>query len=140
TSLRRRITLRMEAVGVEDFASYQAHLEVHPGEFGDLLNTVLINVTSFFRDEDAWAALKAQVIPAIAANAGEDRPIRIWSVGCASGEEPYSIAMLMAEQLGTAEFCRRVKIYATDLDEEALKIARAASYAPRDVEGIPPEY
>src|SRR5690606_17455710 len=51
TSLRRRITLRMEAVGVEDFASYQAHLEVHPGEFGDLLNTVLINVTSFFRDE-----------------------------------------------------------------------------------------
>src|SRR5690606_13969598 len=91
TSLRRRITLRMEAVGVEDFASYQAHLEVHPGEFGDLLNTVLINVTSFFRDEDAWAALKAQVIPAIAANAGEDRPIRIWSVGCASGEEPYSI-------------------------------------------------
>src|SRR4051812_37467265 len=140
TSLRRRITLRMEAVGTDDFAAYQAHLEVHPGEFEDLLNTVLINVTSFFRDEDAWTALKTQVIPAIIEKGDEDSPIRIWSVGCASGEEPYSLAMLLAEQLGLREFSRRVKIYATDLDEEALKVARNASYAPREVESVPPEY
>jgi chemotaxis methyl-accepting protein methylase len=63
TSLRRRITLRMEAVGVEDFSAYQAHLEVHPGEFEDLLNTVLINVTSFFRDDEAWSVLRDRVIP-----------------------------------------------------------------------------
>ena len=127
TSLRRRIALRMEAVGADDFAAYRAHLEAQPSEFEDLLNTVLINVTSFFRDADAWDVLRTQVIPNIIANTKEDVPIRVWSVGCASGEEPYSIAMLFADLLGTADFCRRVKIYATDLDEEALKTARVAS-------------
>ena len=140
TSLRRRITLRTEAANVEGFAAYQSHLEADPGEFAHLLNTVLINVTSFFRDAEAWEVLKAEVIPAIIARVEDDRPIRVWSVGCASGEEPYSIAMLFAEVLGNAEFCRRVKIYATDLDEEALKTARLATYAPRDVEGVPPDY
>ena len=139
TSLRRRIGLRMEAVGAEDFAAYRAHLEAQPGEFADLLNTVLINVTSFFRDPDAWEVLREQVIPAVVAAAKDDRAIRVWSVGCASGEEPYSIAMLLAEAMGTVEFCRRVKIYATDLDEEALKVARLATYSPREVEGVPPE-
>ncbi len=137
TSLRRRITLRMEAVGVDNFGAYRSHLEAQPSEFDDLLNTVLINVTSFFRDEEAWEVLRTQVIPAIVANAEDDRSIRVWSVGCASGEEPYSIAMLFAEEMGTADFCRRVKIYATDLDEEALKVARLATYSPRDVEGVP---
>ncbi len=139
TSLRRRITLRMEAIGAADFGAYQSHLEVHPGEFEDLLNTVLINVTSFFRDADAWEVLRNEVIPQIIASADEDRPIRVWSVGCASGEEPYSIAMLFAEALGAHAFCERVKIYATDLDEEALRAARQATYVPRDVEGVPPE-
>ncbi len=137
TSLRRRIALRMETVGAEDFTTYRAHLEAQPSEFGDLLNTVLINVTSFFRDEEAWRVLAEQIIPALIDHAEEDRSIRIWSIGCASGEEPYSIAMLLAEQLGAAEFCRRVKIYATDLDEEALKTARLATYSPRDVENVP---
>ncbi|WP_267396631.1 MULTISPECIES: CheR family methyltransferase [unclassified Sphingomonas] len=137
TSLQRRITLRMEAVGAADFAAYQAQLEADPGEFESLLNTVLINVTSFFRDEEAWERLKTQVVPAIIARAEPSRPIRIWSVGCASGEEPFSIAMLFAEYLGITEFCQRVKIYATDLDEEALKTARLAIYSPRDVESVP---
>jgi two-component system CheB/CheR fusion protein len=140
TSLRRRITLRMEALGIEDFMGYQAHLEVHPGEFGDLLNTVLINVTSFFRDEEAWDVLRTRVVPQVLANAKDDRPIRVWSVGCASGEEPYSLAMLFAEEMGVAEFCRRVKIYATDLDEDALKAARLASYQARNVQSVPPDY
>ena len=137
TSLKRRIALRMEALGLEDFAAYRAHLEAQPTEFSDLLNTVLINVTSFFRDAEAWEVLKTQVIPAVVGNAEDGRPIRVWSVGCASGEEPYSIAMLLAEELGSAEFCRRVKIYATDLDEEALKMARLATYSPREVENVP---
>ncbi|RHW17534.1 PAS domain S-box protein [Sphingomonas gilva] len=139
TSLKRRITLRMEAIGVDQFSAYQAHLEADPGEFENLLNTVLINVTSFFRDAAAWEVLKEQVVPQVIANAEPDRPIRIWSIGCASGEEPYSIAMLFAEELGVQEFCRRVKIYATDLDEEALKVARLATYSPRDVENVSPE-
>jgi two-component system CheB/CheR fusion protein len=139
TSLRRRIALRMEALGADDFAAYRGHLEAQPAEFAELLNTVLINVTSFFRDADAWEVLKEKVIPAVIANAADERLIRVWSVGCASGEEPYSIAMLFAEVLGAAEFCRRVKIYATDLDEEALKVARLATYSPRDVEGVAPD-
>lgn len=139
TSLRRRIMLRMEAVGVEEFGTYQSHLEADPGEFESLLNTVLINVTSFFRDAEAWEVLKTEVVPRLIANTEPDRPIRVWSVGCASGEEPYSIAMLLAETLGVTEFCNRVKIYATDLDEEALKTARLATYTPRDVEGVPPD-
>ena len=93
TSLRRRITLRMETVNRDDFAAYRAYLEAQPSEYEELLNTVLINVTSF-RDEDAWNVIRDQVIAEILGNAEEDRPIRVWSVGDASGEEPYSIAML----------------------------------------------
>jgi two-component system CheB/CheR fusion protein len=137
TSLQRRILLRMENVGIAEFADYQAHLEAQPGEFEDLLNTVLINVTSFFRDAEAWEALKTEVIPAIIESASHDRAIRVWSVGCASGEEPYSIAMLLAERMGHRDFHRRVKIYATDLDEEALRTARQATYSSREVESVP---
>jgi len=137
TSLERRIRRRMEEVGCDDFTEYHAFLEAHPQEFIDLLNTVLINVTSFFRDTEAWEILKRDVVPRILARKGDRSQIRIWSVGCASGEEPYSLAMLFAEAMGSADFCRRVKIYATDLDEAALNIARHAVYAPRDVETVP---
>lgn len=137
TSLERRIRRRMEEVGCEDFTSYHAFLEAHPQEFVDLLNTVLINVTSFFRDTEAWEVLRRDVVPRIVASKGASGHIRIWSVGCASGEEPYSLAMLFAEEFGTAEVCRRVKIYATDLDEQALNAARHAVYTPRDLEVVP---
>ncbi len=139
TSLRRRIALRMEAAGVETFAAYQAHLEAEPREFSDLLDTVLINVTSFFRDQEGWDFLASDIIPALLAQAENDGPIRVWSVGCASGQEPYSIAMLFAEHLGIQQFGERVKIYATDLDEDALRTARQATYTPREVEGIRPD-
>jgi two-component system CheB/CheR fusion protein len=137
TSLRRRIALRMEHLRVERFSDYHSFLEAHPQEFVDLLNTVLINVTSFFRDPEAWDALRDEVLPRlIEPGRGRDQ-LRIWSVGCATGEEPYSLAMLFCERLGAAEFARRVKIYATDLDEAALNSARHASYLPRDVETVP---
>jgi two-component system, chemotaxis family, CheB/CheR fusion protein len=136
TSLRRRITLRMEQVGADGFAAYHALLEADPQEFGALLNTVLINVTSFFRDTDAWEALRQEVLPKLLVPARRGA-IRIWSVGCASGEEPYSLAILFVEALGATEFARRVKIYATDLDEAALETARHATYLPRDMENVP---
>ncbi|MBL6458459.1 PAS domain S-box protein [Belnapia sp. T6] len=141
TSLRRRVLRRMEQVSAESFAAYHGFLEVHPQEFIELLDTVLINVTSFFRDAEAWEALRAEAIPSLLLRGAGDPavPIRIWSAGCASGEEPYSLAMLFAEALGLEEFSRRVKIYATDLDEDALRIARQATYTPRDVEGVPPD-
>jgi two-component system CheB/CheR fusion protein len=139
TSLRRRINLRMQEVAAADYDAYQSFLEAHPQEFVELLNTVLINVTSFFRDPDAWDVLRDEVIPAIIARTDARESIRVWSVGCASGQEPYSVAMLFADALGVAEFCRRVKIYATDLDEAALEAARRASYAPREVESVSAE-
>lgn len=137
TSLERRVRRRMDEVGCDSFAAYHAFLEAHPQEFVDLLNTVLINVTSFFRDAEAWDVMRREVVPRILERKGDKEKIRIWSVGCASGEEPYSLAMMFAEVLGTAEFCRRVKIYATDLDDAALNTARHATYGPRDVESVP---
>src|SRR5690242_20590283 len=98
TSLKRRILLRMSEVNVESFGAYQSFLEVHPQEFAALLNTVLINVTSFFRDKEAWDTLREEVVPRLCAPERGGRPIRVWSVGCASGQEPYSLAMLFAER------------------------------------------
>ncbi|MCW2239994.1 CheR family methyltransferase [Azospirillum canadense] len=138
TSLQRRIRRRMEDVGCNDYGTYHELLEAHPQEFVEMLNMVLINVTSFFRDAEAWEVLKNDVVPQLVASLGDHGPIRIWSAGCASGEEPYSLAMLFAEALGGESFCNRVKIYATDLDQAALNIARHAMYTPRDVESVPP--
>jgi two-component system, chemotaxis family, CheB/CheR fusion protein len=126
TSLRRRIQQRMEEVGCADFGTYQAFVDANPQEFSDLLNTVLINVTSFFRDPEAWDVLSREVVPQIIERKKESQPIRIWSVGCASGQEPYSAAMLFAEAMGVEGFCNNVKVYANDLDDGALRTARSA--------------
>src|SRR3954462_8327152 len=137
-SLERRIQKRMEEVGIDNYADYQDRLEVTPDEFTDLFNTILINVTGFFRDKPAWDYIAEEIVPALLERVPEPQPLRIWSAACASGEEAYTIAMIMAEALGDEEFRRRVKIYATDVDEEALAVARHAVYT-RDVLGSVPE-
>jgi two-component system CheB/CheR fusion protein len=137
-SLGRRIQKRMQTVGVQTFSEYADYLEVHPTEFSELFNTILINVTAFFRDAPAWDHIREVVVPRILAS----RPtgnIRIWSAGCASGEEAYTLAMVFAEALGEDTFRDRVKIYATDVDEDALAAARQASYTRNDLEDVPPE-
>src|SRR5215217_8669674 len=139
TSLSRRIDKRMQEVGADGYLSYLDLLEVDPEEFTQLFNTILLNVTGFFRDPPAWGYLAAEILPRILADKGEDEPIRIWSAGCASGEEAYTLAMLAAETLGPDAVRERVKIYATDLDEEALNQARQARYAAKQVQGVPPE-
>src|SRR3954447_13425018 len=137
-SLERRIQKRMDEVGIDNYADYQDHLEVSPDEFTDLFNTILINVTGFFRDKPAWDYIAEEIVPALLERVPEPQPLRIWSAACASGEEPYTIAMIMAEALGEEGFRRRVKIYATDVDEEALAVARHAVYT-RDALGSVPE-
>src|SRR5207302_7120026 len=107
------------------------YLEVHPQEFGQLFNTILINVTEFFRDPAAWQALASTAIPHILESKGAEDQVRVWVAGCASGEEAYTLAILFAEAIGPEEFIRRVKIYATDVDEEALAKARLATYPAR---------
>ena len=137
-SLGRRIQRRMQTVGLKDYDEYLDHLQTHPDEFTLLFNTILINVTGFFRDPDAWAYLREEIVPDLLRRR-EGQPVRIWSAGCASGEEAYSLAMVLADQLGVEEFRDRVKIYATDVDEEALAQARQASYTLHDLEPVPPE-
>jgi two-component system CheB/CheR fusion protein len=113
------------------------YLEVHPTEFAELFNAILINVTAFFRDQPAWDYLRDEALPPLLASIPQHLPIRVWSAGCASGEEAYSIAMLLTEMLGREQYIDRVKIYATDIDDEALNQARQAAYGPKAVEGVP---
>jgi len=137
TTLMRRVQKRMAAVEIESFGDYVDYLEVHQDEFPNLFNTILINVTAFFRDPAAWDYLEREVVPHILTRDGSDEAIRIWSAGCSSGEEAYSIAMVMAEAMGPDDFRRRVKIYATDVDEEDLNMARQAIYSSRSVQAVP---
>ena len=139
TSLRRRIDKRIQDVGAGGYLSYLDLLEVDPEEFTQLFNTILLNVTSFYRDPPTWDYLRAEVLPRLLAEKDDDEPVRIWSAGCASGEEAYTLAMVVAEALGPEAVRERVKIYATDVDEEALTEARQARYTANQVEGVPPE-
>jgi two-component system CheB/CheR fusion protein len=139
STLMRRVEKRMAEVAVEDFGRYQTFLEAHPGEFTALFNTILINVTGFWRDPDAWSVLVREHVPALVGGEDAEWPVRVWSAGCASGEETYTLAMVFAEAMGTERFRQRVKIYATDVDDEALAHARSARYAERAMEGMPQE-
>ena len=138
SSLMRRVQKRMsELPDIKTYGAYLDYLEVHPEEFTPLFNTILINVTSFFRDPTAWEALAKGVIPKIIRSKRAGEAIRVCSVGCASGEEAYSVAMLLADALGDKAYRDRVKIYATDVDGEALAQARRGSYPTKVVAQVP---
>jgi two-component system, chemotaxis family, CheB/CheR fusion protein len=136
-SLMRRVLKRMYALDIDTFDEYLDYLQVRPDEFVPLFNTILINVTSFFRDPEVWDTFRATVIPAL--NGGPDRShtVRVWSAGCAGGQEAYSAAIMLAEELGIEAFRDRVKIYATDVDEEALAQARQATYSAKQIAELP---
>jgi two-component system CheB/CheR fusion protein len=135
-SLMRRVSKRMQMINIDSFVDYMDYLEVHPEEFSQLFNTILINVTSFFRDPAAWGYLGEEILPRLLQEKQPDEPIRVWSAGCASGEEAYTVAMALTEAMGVEAFRRRVKVYATDVDEEALNIARQASYTTKDLQAV----
>jgi two-component system, chemotaxis family, CheB/CheR fusion protein len=137
TSLTRRIKRRMQMVNIVDFTDYIDYLEVQPDEFSLLFNTILINVTGFFRDQDAWDVIRDRVIPEIMKNKRPNDLVRVWSTGCASGEEAYTAAILLAEALSEDQFRDRVKIYGTDVDEDALAKARQGAYTAKELEGAP---
>jgi two-component system CheB/CheR fusion protein len=138
SSLRRRVIKRMHEVAIESFSDYVDYLEVHPEEFNFLFNTILINVTAFFRDLPAWEYLEREIIPRILEHKGRGDPVRVWSAGCATGEEAYTLAILLAEAMGEEQFKQRVKIYATDVDEDALTKARHGTFSEKAVEPVPP--
>ncbi|MBD2057545.1 protein-glutamate O-methyltransferase CheR [Oculatella sp. FACHB-28] len=138
-SLLRRVRLRMRDVRVEHHQDYLDYLKQQPDEVTHLLNTVYINFTSFFRDRPVWDHLENEVIPKIIASKAPDEPIRIWSAGCASGEETYSLAILLAEALGINQFQQRVRIYGSDVDSEAILQAQKGCYPSYAVEPVPPD-
>lgn len=139
STLLRRVNKRLQSLSIGQFSDYIDYLEVHPEELNYLFNTILINVTDFFRDASAWEYLAKQVIPNIIQGKKKGQQIRIWCAGCASGEEAYTLAILMAEALGAEDFRHQVKIYATDIDEESLNQARQAVYLAKNVDIVPRE-
>jgi two-component system CheB/CheR fusion protein len=135
-TLERRVEKRIVAVGEETFGGYARYLDEHEEEFAELFNTILINVTTFFRDPEAWAYLRDEIVPRLLDEKADDEPIRLWSAGCASGEEAFSLAIVFCEAVGDEGFRDRVKIYATDLDEAALSLARHAVYTQKELEEV----
>lgn len=126
-TLMRRIRRRQFATGGENLAAYLGWVEAHPEELELLARDILISVTAFFRDREAFAALRRAVVDLVGRKSAGGE-IRVWVAGCATGEEAYSIAMLFADALGEKASQYRVQIFATDVDEEALNVARRGVY------------
>jgi two-component system, chemotaxis family, CheB/CheR fusion protein len=136
-SLMRRFEKRMQTVGVQSYEDYRSYLEAEPREFAELFDTILINVTGFFRDPAAWEYMTNEIVPKILEPKRNGETIRIWSAGCATGEEAYTAGILFAHALGPEAYADRVKIYATDLDDDALAHARQAKYERKELEAVP---
>lgn len=136
--LRRRIAVRMRARGQHTFAAYGALLDREPAEYDHLLDTLTINVTKFFRNLETWTALEQQVVPQLFAAKG---PIRVWSAGSASGEEAYTVAILLhewAEKHGKTAELSRVRIVGTDIDRRSLDAATRGVYPDLSLSETPP--
>ncbi len=128
--LRRRIAVRMRAVGALSYADYVRVLDETPGEVERLMDALTINVTKFYRNPETWNLLAEKVLPELWARTRGER-LKVWSAGCASGEEPYTLAMLFAEEAarrGEPHRLERVSIDATDIDRVCLDRARLARY------------
>ena len=119
----------MFQLNIGSYAEYGEYIRKHADEINQLLNTLLINVTEFFRDPPAWEILRHEILPPVLKRIKPGHSFRAWSAGCASGEEPYSIAILLAEHFGSRIQDYDIKIYATDIDEEALNTARRGEYS-----------
>src|SRR5690348_6583419 len=128
SSLERRFRHRMFQLRLDDYTKYSDYIRKNPSEVTDLLNAVLINVTQFFRDPPAWEVLRKEILPDLTARIRPGDTFRVWSAGCASGEETYSLAILLAEQFGPRLSDYDIKVYGTDVDEEALNTARRGEY------------
>lgn len=134
--LKRRLDVRRKARGVSTYSEYGRLLESDPAEFHALLATFSINVTAFFRDFEFYRVFYENIIPEIYSRHGGGAEIRAWSAGCASGEEPYTIAMLFAEAALVLDRFRG-KVIATDVSSKALERAKAGAYAQEAVKNVP---
>jgi two-component system CheB/CheR fusion protein len=132
----RRIHRRMQVKQCKDLDEYVQKLRQDPDEATFLFRDLLINVTSFFRDPEAFDVLRETVIPALFEGRDASDFVRVWAPGCATGEEVFSIAMLLLEHLDQVQNPPQLTIFATDLDEEALTVARAGRYPEALMDGV----
>ena len=140
TTFWRRVRRRMQVLELERIEDYIAHVEAVPKEATMLFRDLLISVTSFFRDAEAFAALQEEVIPTLFEQRDPADTIRVWVPGCATGEEVYSLAILLLEHAQTLAGPRpAIKLFATDIDEDALTIARVGRYPAALLEAVTPE-
>jgi two-component system CheB/CheR fusion protein len=135
----RRVVRRMQVTQHATIEGYIERLRQEPQEVNALFRDLLINVTNFFRDADAFEGLAASVIPKLFENRGADDTVRVWIPGCSTGEEVFSIAMLMREHMDKLSAVPRVQVFATDIDERALSVARAARYPEALLDSVSPE-
>jgi len=147
STIGRRIERRMALHQIKDMSVYARFLKQNTSEVHTLFNELLINVTSFFRDPEAFVALKQDILPALFANKSDDYVFRAWVAGCSSGEEAYSIAIIIRELMDEAnnDFTKdfpkdlKVQIYATDLDGDAISAARSGRYPAGIAQDVTPE-
>jgi two-component system CheB/CheR fusion protein len=137
-TLLRRIGRRMQVLDVRDMPAYLEALRSQPEEVQALLQDVLISVTNFFRDRAAWTALEA-IIPLLFQDKGPGDQVRVWVTACATGEEAYTVAMLLLEHARTLDQPPMVQVFATDIDDDAIRRARQGSYPETIVADVAPE-
>jgi two-component system CheB/CheR fusion protein len=139
-TILRRLQRRMTATNSARLRDYLSYVGSHPEEYQRLTSSFLIKVTEFFRDPELYDALRDEVLPRLIDEShGRENELRFWSAGCATGEEAYSIAMLVADALGDQLSQYNVRVFATDVDLDAIAFARRGVYSTAMVEGVPPQ-
>ncbi len=138
-TVTRRLERRLHATGVRTYWAYMKFLDAHPEEYQRLADDLTIKVSGFFRSPYTFQQVAGLVLPELVSHKRKqrERRLRLWSAACARGEEPYSIAILLAESLGHERTDLDISIHATDISRQALKEAWAGVYSPQDVEGLP---
>lgn len=137
--IQRRVALRMSTLKLATLDEYMNYLTGNPREIEQLLDTVTIHVTEFFRDAEVFAAIAEEILPAIVSRKlhSPSRTIRIWSAGCSTGEEAYSLAIITMRHLRGSSNDLAIEVYGTDVSKEACAAAREGVYSARKFENVP---
>jgi two-component system CheB/CheR fusion protein len=138
STITRRIERRMAVNKIETFEDYLRYLQTFPKEITLLFKDMLIGVTSFFRDKESFKVLEERVIPSLFEGKEENSHIRVWIPGCSTGEEAYSIAILLQEYKNRLNKSFKIQVFATDIDDNAIQIARSGSFSENACSGIDP--
>lgn len=137
--VERRLASRLNALGLHSYRQYSAYLDEHPEEYAKLIDTLTINVTQFFRDPTVFEVFRGRIVPHLLEEKRRrhQRMVRVWSAGCSTGQEAYSIAMSFLAGMGNAQHDFLLSILGTDIDPKALEIARRAEYPIDQISHIP---